>query len=484
MYNTDNIKLLLGELFNKWSGEKAAEINLLPESGSIRKYFLISSASKTAIGAFNPDKRENNAFISLTDNFFKAGLNVPEVLAENTEENIYLVSYLGNQTLYDYLTARKADNKFTDELIAVYKKVIEELPKFQITGGKNIDYSVCYPRKAFDRQSMMWDLNYFKYYFLKLAQIQFDEQLLEDDFNTFTDYLLSADCSYFLYRDFQSRNIMLQNGSPYFIDYQGGRKGALQYDIASLLYDAKADIPQDVRDILLEYYIEQVNKLIKVNKAEFTKYYQAYSLIRIMQAMGAYGYRGFYEKKSHFLQSIPYAIRNIQNILSDLRIPLKLDTLVDVLNKLVASETLKKAYSNDSILNISINSFSYKRQIPIDRSGNGGGFVFDCRAVNNPGREARFKTSTGKDEDIRQFLQVDPEMNSFLRNVFELVDQSVNNYQQRKFTSLMVSFGCTGGQHRSVYSAEKLAEHLNAKFKDININLHHTELELNNIINK
>lgn len=480
MSDLENIKSELSVLFEKWANEKPKECTLMPESGSNRKYFILSSDSKKAVGAYNPDKRENIAFLTLSEHFNKFNLNVPKIYNHELDKNIYLQQYLGENTLYSFITSKKDNNRFDDEVVSLYKDVISELPKFQINAGKNIDYKICYPREAFDKQSMMWDLNYFKYYFLRLAGIQFDEQLLENDFETFTNYLLKADCNYFLYRDFQSRNIMISDNKPYFIDYQGGRKGALQYDIASLLYDAKADIPEDIRNMLLEHYINVAEKIIKIDRNEFKGYYQGYSLIRIMQAMGAYGFRGFYEKKSHFLQSIPFAVSNINNIIKNLNIPVKIPTLLDVLNKIILSESLKAVSNQDSALSISINSFSYKRAIPYDESGNGGGFVFDCRAINNPGIHEEFRNITGKSKQVIDMLDNEPEMASFLKNVFALIDQSVNKYQKRGFSNLMISFGCTGGQHRSVYSAEKLAQHLKEKY-NVKINVRHRELEINKL---
>ena len=337
-----------------------------------------------------------------------------------------------------------------------------------------MDYSVCYPREAFDKQSMMWDLNYFKYYFLKLAKIPFDEQALEDDFQTFSDYLLSAPSGYFLYRDFQSRNLMLKDGGVHFIDYQGGRRGALQYDLASLLYDGKADIPQEIRAQLFRYYIEKLKNYIPVNESEFTSYFNGFVLIRIMQAMGAYGFRGFYEKKEHFLKSIPFAIHNLQNLLPELNLPVEIPELVNVLNLLTQSETLKDIGQAASNLSVRITSFSYKKGIPSDPSGNGGGFVFDCRALNNPGRYAEFKTLTGKDLKVQQFIEQNSEMKLFLNPVKALVEQTVKNYLERGFTHLSVNFGCTGGQHRSVYAAEKLAAWLRNNFP-VNVVLVHRE---------
>ncbi len=464
------------KLFENWSGEKAINISPLPPSGSYRKYYGIKGKNKVAIGVFNPDKKETIAFIKFSKHFLNKGLNVPEIYAEELKKNIYLIQDLGNTTLYSYLSNVYKNSIFPKELIDMYKEVIKKLPQFQIYAAKDFDYSICYPRASFDKQSMIWDLNYFKYYFLKLAKIPFDEQDLENDFQKFTNYLLKTDCSFFLYRDFQSRNIIIYNNKIYFIDYQGGRKGALQYDLASLLYDAKADIPQHIRNELLKEYIKNVQKFVNINEDEFIQYFYGYVLIRIMQAMGSYGFRGFYEKKEHFLQSIPYAIENLEYLLNNVTLPIEIPTLTNVLKRVVDSQELKNLGRIKNILKVNINSFSYKKGIPVDTSGNGGGFVFDCRAIHNPGRYEKYKLLTGLDNAVIEFLEKEKNLDNFLNNVFLLVDQSVENYQQRRFTNLMVNFGCTGGQHRSVYCAEMLAKHLKAKY-DIEVRIHHVELD-------
>ncbi len=465
-------------LFESWSGENVNSFSPLPASASARKYFRIIGSCKTAIGVYNADVRENRAFVYLTKHFQKNKLNVPKIYSTDLKSNIYLLKDLGDQTLFSFLENNQT-NRFGSETKNVYRNVIEQLPRFQITASKKLDYSKCYPRAKFDRQSMMWDLNYFKYYFLKLAKISFDEQKLEDDFNTLVKFLLQADCNYFMYRDFNSRNVMLFNGEPFFIDYQGGRKGALQYDIASFLLDSKANIPPKLREEFLEHYIKSVKKLKTIDRSKFLKYYYGYVLIRLLQMFGAYGYRGYFEGKSHFLKSIPYAVRNLEWLLQHHPPKIKMPGLLNSLNQIIRSEELKNFDTdnfNTGKLTVRINSFSYREKIPIDLSGNGGGFVFDCRAIHNPGRYDEYKSLTGKDKPVADFLRFQSETQEFLQNVFSLVDESVEKYLSRGFTDLMVNFGCTGGQHRSVYCAERLAEHLSGK-SDVRVLLVHEKLQ-------
>lgn len=468
------VKNKLLQLYKKHFSADADSFEMLPLSGSYREYARLGRAAHSVIGAFNADVKENRAFLTFSRQLADAGVPVPEIYLVSDDHTTYLQEDLGTVTLFDFITEVRKSEGFSRTITDEYRKVLDVLPRIQVEGGKRIDYSVCYPRAAFDKQSMLWDLSYFKYYFLKLARIQFDEQLLEDDFQRFTDYLLSADSDYFMYRDFQSRNIMLKDGAVHFIDYQGGRKGALQYDLASLLYDGKADIPQQVRNELFEYYLDQLEKFIPVDRFEFMRFYRGFVIIRIMQAMGAYGFRGFYEKKEHFLKSIPYALDNLEYLLNRLDLPIELPELTKVLNEVTGSSFLRSIGHEKHNLTVRITSFSYKKGIPADPSGNGGGFVFDCRAINNPGRYAEFKPLTGKDPQVQKFLEEKSEMKAFLSAATLLVDQSVKNYIDRGFTHLSVNFGCTGGQHRSVYAAEKLAAHVRNNFP-VNVVLLHKE---------
>ncbi len=471
-----DIEKKLSHLLFKAKGLEIIDVKELPPSGSYRKYYRLNTEKGSFIGAYNPDSKENNAFIQFSEHFYKSGLNVPEVIANDAENDIYLLSDLGDTTLFSFLEEKRIKNQFPEEAVHIYRKVLEDLPRFQVVAGKDLNYSYCYPRPSFDRQSMMWDLNYFKYYFLKLAKVPFDEQKLEDDFEVFVNYLSNADCNYFLYRDFQSRNIMLYHSENYYIDYQGGRKGALQYDVASLLYDAKANIPQELRVELLEHYISHLKKYISFNEEEFRNLYYGYVLIRIMQAMGAYGFRGFYEKKEHFLLSIPYALKNLDWLLNNVKIPVKIPALLSVLSHLSGSEELKRFREKDlpeSSLSVRVLSFSYREGLPADDSGNGGGFIFDCRALPNPGKLKEYEYLSGLDSSVITYLEKEEEVKRFIQNVIKLVEQSVEKYISLNFTNLQVAFGCTGGQHRSVYTAEKLAQYLKSKYK-IDIRLEHT----------
>jgi aminoglycoside/choline kinase family phosphotransferase len=471
-----NIKPNLSELFKKWAGNKPEEIIPLKSHGSERKYFRIISPKKKAIAVYNKDRSENIAFLTLAKHFYYSHLPVPEIYAEDISQGIYLVQDLGDITLFSLLQQARGKEIFPKAIMQLYEKVIQILPKFQIAAAKNLNYSICYPRHSFDKQSMMWDLNYFKYYFLKPAKIPFNEQKLEDDFQNFIRFLLEADCNYFLYRDFQSRNIMIIDQDPYFIDFQGGRKGALQYDLASLLFDAKADISDDLRNYLLEKYLHEVSSYIDLDRTLFLKYYHGYVLIRIMQALGAYGFRGFFERKAYFLQSVPYAIQNLENLLLSLELPVQLPELTQVLMQLIQSSFLKQTGNANLVLTVRIYSFSYKNGIPLDHRGHGGGFVFDCRALPNPGRLAKFTNTNGNDKKVADFLRKYEAVNHFLAGIYQIIELAVHNYQERNFTDLMIAFGCTGGQHRSVYCANQLAKHLKKNIS-INIVVEHLELE-------
>ncbi len=444
--------------------------------GSGRKIIRLSGGQVSAMGILHDVREENVAFLEFSRHFRRHGLPVPEIYGEDLNRGAYLEEDLGDTSLFEFLSQHRTGIEIAPQVVEAYRKVVAVLPRFQVEAGRDLNYKVCYPRASFDRQSIAWDLNYFKYYFLRLAGIAFNEQALEVDFSRLTKFLLSAPHDYFLYRDFQSRNIMLRDGQPFFLDYQGGRKGALQYDIASLLYDAKADLPPDLRQKLLDYYLDQLSSHLKLDRAIFMQHYYAYVYVRIMQALGAYGFRGFYERKAHFLQSVPYALKNLRWLLHNVTLPIALPTLLDAFNSMLGAEKLQNLASDAENLTVHIFSFSFHRGWPKDETGNGGGFVFDGRSLPNPGREERFKALTGRDAPVIGYLNQQESVHQFLASVFSLVDASAAEYQRRGFRHLMVSFGCTGGQHRSVYLAEQLAKRLRGRNR-IEVVLHHRELE-------
>src|SRR6267142_2250109 len=444
--------------------------------GSGRKIIRLSNEKTSAIGILYGVREENAAFLEFSKHFRRHGLPVPDIYAEDLSHGAYLEEDLGDTTLFQFLSKNRAGENIAPPVVEAYRKVVAVLPRFQVEAGRDLNYSVCYPIASFDRQSIAWDLNYFKYYFLRLAGISFNEQALEDDFGRLTEFLLSAPRDYFLYRDFQSRNILLRHGDPFFVDYQGGRKGALQYDIASLLYDAKADLPPELRQQLLDHYLDRLSSFVQLDREAFLRHYYAYVYIRIMQALGAYGFRGFYERKAHFLQSVPYALKNLRWLLHHVELPIALPTLMAAFQSMLASEKLLGLANEADDLVVRIFSFSFHRGLPKDDSGNGGGFVFDGRSLPNPGREERFKALTGKDAPVIDYLNQQESVHQFLASVLSLVDASVGNYKERGFKNLMVSFGCTGGQHRSVFLAEQLAKRMRAK-NGLEVAVRHLELE-------
>jgi aminoglycoside/choline kinase family phosphotransferase len=444
--------------------------------GSGRQIIRLSNETNTAIGIVYGVREENVAFLEFSKHFRKHGLPVPEIYGEDLDHGVYLEEDLGNTTLYEFLSKNRDAGSIAPPVVEAYRKVVAILPSFQVKAGRDVNYEACYPIGSFDRQSVAWDLNYFKYYFLRLAGVPFNEQALEDDFGRLTDFLMTAERQYFLYRDFQSRNIVLRDDQPFFVDYQGGRKGALQYDIASLLFDAKADLPPELRQELLDHYLDALGGYIKVDREAFMKHYYAYVYVRILQALGAYGFRGFYERKQHFLQSVPFAMKNLRWLLHHVTLPIELPTLMAAFQSMLASEKLQGLAGQAELLTLRIFSFSFHQGAPKDETGHGGGFVFDGRSLPNPGREERFKALTGKDTPVIEYLNQQESVHQFLASVMSLVDASVASYRERGFKNLTVSFGCTGGQHRSVYLAEQLAKHFRAR-NSVEVAVRHIQLE-------
>ena len=463
---TEQIK----NLYRTYTGHEAEEVTELPSSGSNRRYFRLHGP-QTLIGVSGTSIEENRAFIYMANHFRQKGLPVPEVYAQSDDQSFYLQEDLGDTLLFDAIEKGRKSSVFDESEKTLLRQTITKLPEIQFVGSDGFDFSYCYPQEEFNQRSILWDLNYFKYCFLKATGMEFQENRLEDDFLKMSDVLLRNQSATFMYRDFQSRNVMIRDGHPWFIDFQGGRKGPVYYDVASFLWQAKAKYPEDLRQELLLDYIEALRKYMPVDEKYFLSQLRHFVLFRTLQVLGAYGFRGYFEKKPHFIQSVPFAIENLRQLLKQ-DYP-EYPYLCGLLREL----TELKQFSDDlqrRTLEVKIVSFAYKKGIPNDPTGNGGGFVFDCRAINNPGKYERYNHFTGLDEPVIRFLEEDGEITVFLEHVYDLVDASVKRYLDRGFTNLMVCFGCTGGQHRSVYSAQHLAEHLHQKF-GVKVSLTHRE---------
>ena len=472
------IPAILNELYKNFTGNDATEIAEMPSSGSNRRYFRLKG-EHTLIGVVGTSVEENNAFIYMSAHFAQKGLPVPKVLICSDDHIAYLQEDLGDTILYNAIEKGRLTRVFGEEEKRLLVKTIRKLPDIQFAGADGMDFSHCYPAPAFNSRSIMWDLNYFKYCFLKATGLEFLEDKLEDDFQRLTDVLMRSSSATFMYRDFQSRNVMIKDDEPWFIDFQGGRKGPVYYDVASFLWQAKANFPDSLRQELLKEYIDALRKYQPVNEPYFHAQLHHFVLFRTLQVLGAYGFRGYFEKKPHFMQSVPFAIANLRELLKVPypEYPYLSKVLTDLVNLKQFTDELQKR-----TLTVRVMSFAYKKGIPNDPSGNGGGYVFDCRAVNNPGKYERYKPYTGLDQPVIKFLEDDGEIFHFLENAYELVDAHVKRFMERGFTNMMVCFGYTGGQNRSVYSAQKMAADINSEF-NVKVELVHREQNIEQTFN-
>ena len=460
----------LEALFKQLTGAAPVSVAPLTGSASHRRYYRLTGADgQTLIGVEGTDPDENRAFLTIGRHFAAKGIHVPKVLAESGL--CYLQEDLGTRILYDALAEGRATGHYSPEEVSLLKKTLTALPKIQVEGARGLDWSVCYPQPSFDARMVDFDLNYFKYDFLKLHGLEFNEVRLQDDFDHFREDLLSEPSNTFLYRDFNARNVMLVDGEPYFIDFQGGRKGPVYYDVASFLWQARARYPEALREELLQAYLDALRSYMPVDETHFRERLRLFILFRMLQVLGCYGYRGLWEGNPAFVEGIAPALEIVHNLLPFNDYPY----LSEVLSELTSKGPATKPSGDASKLTVTVYSFSYKKGIPKDASGNGGGYVFDCRSIHNPGKYDRFKQLTGLDEPVIRFLEEDGEILRFLEHVYALVDAHVERFLERGFTHLQVSFGCTGGQHRSAYSAQHLAEHLSAKYP-VRVHLIHREL--------
>ncbi len=454
-------------IFLEYKKAGAERIEKLPQSGGDRVYFRIYFGSETYIATYNLHVKENQTFIAFSRHFRSKGLPVPEILLVNDANTIYLQEDLGTASLLNELEL----HGHGDRSYGLFQKSLTALASMQIKGDAGLNYNLCLTAKEFGKQAIMSDLLYFKYYFLDTLQLPYDKQAMMDDFEALSSYLTRTENKYFMFRDFQSRNIIVNNNEVHFIDFQGGMKGALQYDVASLLWQAKAELSEQWKDDLLEFYINEVDQLLErpVDRITFVSQYNGYVLIRLLQVMGAYGFRGLFERKAHFLSSIPLGLKNLKFFLDHKRVGIVTPEFDRVLHLVVSDEIMQRfeppQANEDTPLLIEVNSFSYKKGIPVDESSNGGGFVFDMRSILNPGRFDDYKTLSGKDKSVQDFLEQRTRMNEYLNSVWDLIDIAVEDYLKRGFSHLQINFGCTGGQHRSVYAAEQTARHLRNKYK-------------------
>lgn len=450
-------------------------IEKLPQSGSDRVYFRVYAGTQTWIATYNINTKETATFVHFSQHFKQANLPVPAIVGVNAENTIYLQEDLGTASLLNKLET----HGHGDYLYQLFQQSLAQLARMQVLGHQGLDYAWCLTAKEFGKQAIMSDLLYFKYYFLDTLQLPYDKQAMLDDFDALSTYLTRTQNKFFMFRDFQSRNIIVQNDQVHFIDYQGGMQGALQYDVASLLWQAKAELSEEWKDRLLEYYMDQVDPLLPepVDRITFVSQYNGYVLIRLLQVLGAYGFRGLFERKAHFLASIPLALQNLQFFITHKRVGIVTPEFDRVLKLVVDDQMINKFIApqanEQTPLVIEVNSFSYKRGIPLDDTENGGGFMFDMRGILNPGRFDEYKKQTGKDKPVQDFLEQRTKMDKYLNSVWDLIDITVEDYLNRGFAHLMINFGCTGGQHRSVYAAEQTARHLRNKYK-VKVNLTHT----------
>jgi aminoglycoside/choline kinase family phosphotransferase len=470
-------------LFEAWAGQLPDSTEILPVSGSDRRYFRLKTKEKTAIAAYNKNREENEAFIYFSKHFRTLGIAVPAIYCSDLDEDVYLIEDLGDQALLAYLLEERAatGSDFPEEIEAYYQEALRKLAFLQIRGTENLDYSKCYPTSIFNQQSMLWDCNQFKYWYLQPTQTQFNEMALEADFQKLTAYLMQAEQAFFMFRDFQARNIMIHQEELFFIDYQGGRKGPLQYDVVSLLFQAKAAIPHEKRLQLLDFYLNEVESLIEIDREQFKNYYYGFVLLRTMQVLGAYGFKGYYQRKAHFLTSIPFALRNLAWWMKEIDFPLEIPHLRLVFGRILEQAETQPVLEQPQLpkerLRLHMSSFSYKAGLPEDKSGHGAGFVFDCRCIHNPGRYEEYKKLSGLDQPVKTFFWKDGEMERFLPPIFETLGQAVKKYLDRGFSDLGINFGCTGGQHRSVYAVEAAAKFLKQEFGEdfLDIRIEHRE---------
>lgn len=471
---TAQIAGVLEKLFEEHFEKKPEHIEALPVSGSDRRYFRLTAGNITSIGTYSPLVAENNTYFYFTELFRKHQVNVPEIYKISKDRRAYLQQDLGKTSLFDLVTSEG----YTEPVRKLYHKALAQLAKVQWIAGREADYKQCFASRQFDEKAIMADLLYFKYYFADIQGLTYDRSLLMHEMEQLSKDLGRVQPQTLMYRDFQSRNIMVHEGKIFFIDFQGSMQGPPQYDLASLLWQAKAQLPAQWKEDLLNGYIASLAELHvpRMDEIHFRRGYVQFVLVRLLQVLGSYGFRGLLQHKAHFVTSIGPALKNLDTFLSDHPQTPNYPELRSLLEK-IASRDMQDRYATATTeeqpkLEVQICSFSYKSGIPKTNSVHGGGYVFDCRGLLNPGRYAAYKHLTGNDELVKQFLERETRMPEFMNHVFALVALNVEDYIARGFDQLSVSFGCTGGQHRSVYAAEQLAKYLRSRY-NLNVGVTH-----------
>lgn len=456
------LRILYAEYYNIASGD-SVEVKSLPRAGGDRRYFRMTSAAGQCIGSYDPDASDAKCFVNLARNFHKAQLDVPQIYAISDDFHFYLQEDLGDVSLFSILGKGSVwpTVLMTVVRLANLQKAPRELWEKEVQTSE-LSY-----------RQIKWDLNYFKYDFLKPYGINFDEEMLENDFELLAARILCIPRRFwgFMLRDCQSRNVML-NKAPVFIDFQGGRFGPCLYDAISLLWQARAGFSSDFRmEMLAMYAIQFCGD--KDEACKMLSYMDNLVIFRTLQVLGAYGFRGLIQHRNHFVKSIPGAVENLRQLLVEDSLD-EYPELKKVCFRLIEKSNCSNAEKSEN-LRVEVFSFSYKNGYPQDLSGNGGGFMFDCRAMHNPGRYDEYKSLTGRDKAVIEFLEKRGEAQPFLDNVWSLTDSAVERYLGRGFTNLQIGFGCTGGQHRSVYCAEATASHIQRLFPEVEVVLTHRE---------
>jgi aminoglycoside/choline kinase family phosphotransferase len=330
---------LLSKHFQALTGAPPASVKVLKPHASDRRIYRLTNQVQTVVGVVNANSPENEAFVYLAGHFRSFDLPVPEVYHFAAKENLYLLRDLGDTTLLDFLLSERArtSHDFPESVACVYRQVLEHLVTFQVNAARSLDFNRCYPESLFSSPALLRDMIKFERELVARLLPDDSSTNLKTDFRTLVEFLAKAQSDFFLYRDFQSRNIMLVDQSPYFIDFQAGRKGPLQYDVVSLLYQSSTQLPENVRARLLEHYLDAVQGQLSLDRSAFMHYYSGFIVSRMLQVLGVYGSQGLGAGKEYFTKSIPGALHNLLRELTAPNFPINLPTLRNCAERLATA---------------------------------------------------------------------------------------------------------------------------------------------------